>query len=333
MSNSIIENKMNKSGLMQDGPEEKPIISVIMSVYNESESQLDRSIRSILNQSFTDFEFLIVNDNPENHLIDDVLKRYEDPRIRIIRNKKNIGLTLSLNKAIEASRGEYIARMDADDCSLKDRLKHQFDYMQENGLDLLGSYIYLVNEKGMIYAKKEFPVSSGIISFYLNFENVMAHPTWFVKRDVYDKVGLYRNIPYCEDYDFLLRAKKRGIRFGNIPEYLFNYTKRQNSITESSGNKHFYNSLILLDHYSDLEGFDEQHFASYVQSKDYETFLFKIGNYQNAMAELRSDPSSLFRKGVLWKMLGNKYFYLFAFKKAAKLLLDPVDELKRKKVS
>ena len=305
-----------------------PVISVVMSVFNETEEQLDRSITSILSQSFSDFEFIIVNDNPENESIGKILEKYTDKRIRLIKNKKNIGLTFSLNKAIEASSGEFIARMDADDCSLKNRLQYQLKYLKDNDLDLLGSFIYVADESGKIYLKKGFPVHRKVISVYLRFENVLAHPTWLVRKRVYEDVGLYRNIPFCEDYDFLLRANKKNYRIGNIPEYLFNYTKRKNSITESSGEKHFYNSLVLQMHYSDLENFNEVRFSEYLSSKEYICLIDELKEYQALMLSIRDEKS--FKKKVysVFRVLKNRFFYRFAYGTTVKKTLNLIDRVR-----
>src|SRR5690606_3913282 len=113
---------------------EVPLVSVIMSVYNEPEIWLAESIDSILSQTYKEFEFFIVNDNPENLTLAKVLQLYEDndSRVRIIKNEVNIGLTKSLNKALSLVKGKYIIRMDADDVSLPQRFEKQVTFMEEN---------------------------------------------------------------------------------------------------------------------------------------------------------------------------------------------------------
>jgi len=110
----------------------KPKISVIMSVYN-GEKYLGEAIDSVLGQTFTDFDFIIVNDGSTDGS-PGIIQSYRDERIRVINNEKNIGLTKSLNKAIKESGGEYIARQDADDISLPERFEEQVWFLEEQHL-------------------------------------------------------------------------------------------------------------------------------------------------------------------------------------------------------
>ncbi|MFN8250041.1 MAG: glycosyltransferase family 2 protein [Ferruginibacter sp.] len=111
---------------MEAGLRQAPVISVIMGVYN-AETFLEEAIKSILNQSFRDFEFIIVNDASTDNSVA-IINRFNDDRIRVINNESNIGLTRSLNKAIRQAHGEFIARMDADDISFPDRFREQVNF-------------------------------------------------------------------------------------------------------------------------------------------------------------------------------------------------------------
>lgn len=117
--------------------EQAPLVSVIMPVYN-GEKYLQEAIDSILNQTFGDFEFIIINDGSTDKTLE-IIKSYSDPRIRVI-SQENKGIIHSLNKGISESRGKYIARMDADDISLPDRFKRQSDFLEANPeIGLLGT--------------------------------------------------------------------------------------------------------------------------------------------------------------------------------------------------
>lgn len=126
-----------------------PRVSVIMSVYN-SEKYLEDSIKSILNQSFKDFEFIIVNDCSNDNSLKIINKYKEnDVRIRLINNSKKINLANSLNKCLKVAKGKYIARMDADDISIKNRLEIQYNFMEENeDIFLCGGSAIVINEYG-----------------------------------------------------------------------------------------------------------------------------------------------------------------------------------------
>ena len=117
------------------------MISVIMSVYNESPSDLSAAIDSILNQTYRDFEFIVVCDNPQNVKLIDLIQKYvlADERVRFIKNSENIGLALSLNKAASQARGDYLFRMDADDIAYPTRMMEQYKALTESDLDLVCS--------------------------------------------------------------------------------------------------------------------------------------------------------------------------------------------------
>ena len=127
----------------------KPLISVVMSVYN-GEKYLKRSIDSILNQTFKDFEFIIINDGSTDKSLE-IIKSYDDDRIVLI-DQENKGLTKSLNIGIKTASGKYIARQDADDVSLPDRLKKQVDFLEvREDVVLLGCRAYeVIGEKRIL---------------------------------------------------------------------------------------------------------------------------------------------------------------------------------------
>ena len=108
----------------------KDLISVVMSNYNTDEEYLRAAIESVLNQTYENFEFIIVDDCSTNNSVD-VIESYSDKRIKLIKNKGNMGLTKSLNIAIKAAKGEFIARMDADDIALPQRFEKQIEFLKK----------------------------------------------------------------------------------------------------------------------------------------------------------------------------------------------------------
>lgn len=218
-----------------------PLISVIMSTYNETLVELNKSLNSILNQTYENIEFIIVNDNPGNSVLANFMKSVNDPRVRFIINDSNMGLVASLNKALSCASGEYIARMDADDIAIKDRLEKQLEYLVNNKLDMVGSDIELIDENDIVIKKKmHFPSNEKSIRKYIVWGSCMAHPTWLVKREVYTYFNGYRNVPYCEDYDFLLRVVLDGnYRMGNISNIYLKYRVRNEGISTSNANMQY----------------------------------------------------------------------------------------------
>ena len=183
----------------------RPKISIIMSVYNE-ERHLRASIESILNQTFTDFEFIIVNDGSTDASLE-IIKSYADARIQIINNEENIGLTKSLNKAIKKARGEYIARQDADDISLPDRFEAQLKYLAKHPKTaLLGTSIYVINEKGKMMKRRIALPSPGKALFK---GNRFFHGSLIIKKDIIDELGPYNEqFKYSQDYELVLRISR-----------------------------------------------------------------------------------------------------------------------------
>lgn len=125
-----IPGKEVEKGKRRTEMDKTPKISVIMSAYNESFDELNKSIDSIINQTYQNIEFIIVSDNPENKNIKMAVQAANDQRIKFIENKENIGLVQSLNRAISKATGKFIARMDADDISRKNRLKDKGRFVE-----------------------------------------------------------------------------------------------------------------------------------------------------------------------------------------------------------
>jgi glycosyltransferase involved in cell wall biosynthesis len=195
-----------------------PKISVLLSVYN-GEKYLREAIESILNQTFTDFEFIIVNDGSTDNALE-IIKSYDDERIRIINNEQNIGLTKSLNKALKQARGEYIARQDADDISLPNRFEEEMKYLDEHPeTALLGTSVYLIDKFGEIIGKHIVlakPSKKDLLK-----GNQFNHGSTIFKKEIIDKVGGYNElIRYSQDYELWLRiAKQYKVR--NLTQVLY----------------------------------------------------------------------------------------------------------------
>ena len=138
---------------------EEDKISVIMTVYKESKEELKESFESIINQTYKNIEFIIVIDNPKEQWRIDFIKSYNDSRVKLVVNKENLGLPLSLNKALKLVTGNYIARMDADDISILDRLEKQLTYLKNSDCDLVGCYMqYFYDNENQQLAK--YPTKS-----------------------------------------------------------------------------------------------------------------------------------------------------------------------------
>ncbi len=231
-------------------------LSVIMSTYREPENYLRLSVQSILDQTFTDFEFLIVIDDPENAAMEQWLSEYaaRDSRIHLIKNETNLGLVGSLNRALQDAQGEFVARMDADDISSPDRFEKELHYLQEQQLDLVGSLTQRIDENGDEIpgvVSRHYPPN--IIMRSLMIADCVPHSSWLLKRELYTALHGYREIPRAEDYDFLLRALKAGFRIGLCDEYLIQYRNVSNSISHSALLQQRLTAKYLVKNYHRLE--------------------------------------------------------------------------------
>ena len=194
------------------------MISVVMSVYNGSKF-LKFAIKSILDQTFTDFEFIIVNDRSTDSSRS-IIEAFRDKRIRIIDNIKNIGLTKSLNVGIEQAKGEYIARMDADDISLNSRLSTQYGFLNKyNEFGVVGSSVNIINDRGKVESSKYRPKREEDIKFYLIKNNPFIHSSVLIRKECFDTLGYYdESYTYSQDYELWSRfsVKYKMFNFGKI---------------------------------------------------------------------------------------------------------------------
>ena len=205
---------------------DNPKISVIMSVYN-GEKYLREAIESILNQTFTDFEFIIVNDGSTDDTLE-IIQSYNDERIKIINNEQNIGLTKSLNKALKQAKGKYIARQDADDVSLPNRFEEQIKYLEEHSeIAVLGTSKYVINKDGKILRKVIALSDPGKILFN---DNAFTHGSVMLKKAVVDKLGYYNELfRYSQDYELWLRIVKH-YKVSNLTQPLYKLRSHEENI-------------------------------------------------------------------------------------------------------
>lgn len=211
-------------------------VTVIMSIYNETLDELTKSINSIINQTYSNIEFIIVNDNPDRlELTDFIDSLNKKNNIIFLQNQKNIGLARSLNKCIEKSSGIYIARMDADDISKENRIEEQVDYLIKNqDVDLLSTRCYFINSQDEITGENsKIPEKNRLNKLYI--QNFLIHPSWMIKRNTIIEMNGYRNFSSSQDYDFVLRLIDRGGVIDIIDNPLILYRVRDNSISNSKG--------------------------------------------------------------------------------------------------
>lgn len=209
------------------------MISVLSSVYNETLAEIRESLDSILNQSYRDFELIIVLDHPEYTEGLALLQEYaeKDSRVKLLVNEKNIGLALSMNYAAEHAKGEYYLRMDADDVCFPDRFKMQIEAIVGSEYDLICGNYDFIDENGELLPQKPPLYTDSQMDALLAFRNVIHHPTVIMKAKAFWEVGAYRNYPCAQDYDLWLRMMCNGCKMHMMPEKLIKYRVRQASTT------------------------------------------------------------------------------------------------------
>jgi glycosyltransferase involved in cell wall biosynthesis len=201
-----------------------PLVSIAMPVYN-CERTIAQAIRSILAQSFTDWELLIVNDGSTDDTIS-VIQQFPDPRIRVWSDHKNLGLPTRLNETIEQSRGDYYARMDGDDIAYPERLEKQVRYLgQHPQVDLVGAGVIVFRQGGIPIGKQDAPECHDDICKKPLARFPIAHPTYVGKMEWF-KHYLYDDVPNGEDQDLLVRSY-RFSHFANVPEILLGYRQEE----------------------------------------------------------------------------------------------------------
>lgn len=213
---------------------EKPKVSVIMAVYNGAESLKD-SVLSVLNQTYKNFEFVIVNDGSTDNagvILQELAKG--DNRIKIFNNIGNIGLTKSLNRGIRESVGEYIARLDCGDLCSLERLEKEVHFLDNNqDIGLVGSWMQIINVEGKVIKEVKYPIEDKQIKKDLIKYNPFVHSSIMFRREVGAKVGFYsEDYYYSQDYNFYFKIFP-FTKFANIPEFLVKYLRYPGSITET----------------------------------------------------------------------------------------------------
>jgi glycosyltransferase involved in cell wall biosynthesis len=239
----------------------KRAVSVIMPVYN-GEEYLHEAVDSILNQTFTDFELLVVNDLSTDRTVE-IVREYQkrDPRVKLYENCRGKGIVGALNTGLEAAGGAYIARADADDINRPYRLREQFDFLQRNRSKyLVGGGYAPFSERGrradVFHPKRSIEIAWRFIS-----DTFFCHPTVMIRREVYDEIGGYPNTA-AEDYAYFSRIVRKYEGY-NIDKVLIDYREHGSRLSEvnseriaesvratSEDNFRYY--MGTLDHYEEL---------------------------------------------------------------------------------
>lgn len=218
-------------------------VSVIMSVYNTKEEYLRKAIESILNQTFKKYEFIIINDCSDEKTTE-ILEGYQDERIVLVKNDKNLGLTASLNIGLARAKGRYIARMDSDDISYVDRFKSQYNYMEQHpDVDVLGGWVKVEKKINKSYGS----ANNEWRKVRMLFENAgICHSTAFIRKTFLDQYSIKYDvgIKKSQDYDLWCRCLEFGT-IAVIPKEILQYRVHDSQISiKDSDDQMYYKNII-----------------------------------------------------------------------------------------
>lgn len=190
-----------------------------MATFNEPVEYLKASIESILNQTYKNFEFIIIDDSTNPDTIKVINFYANDDKISIIRGNSRMGFTRALNEGLKKAKGQYIVRMDGDDISLKDRFEKQLEYLnQHKEIDILGGNMLIMNENGTIISQRKYPKKGLLLNLNSIFRSPVAHPTVMFRRSIIEDHQFYdESFAKAEDIEFWFRLRNKGFVIENLP--------------------------------------------------------------------------------------------------------------------
>lgn len=283
-------------------------ISVLMSIYNESLSDIKKSVDSMINQTFRDIEIIIVSDNPQRKDLESFIEGIGDSRIKFIENKENIGLAMSMNVAANTARGEFLARMDADDISNVTRFEKTLEFMRKNELDYACTEYKFIDENDNIVERNIRKFDNKTIGVVLPYCNPIHHPTVMMKKSCFEAVGGYRDFPCAQDYDLWLRLHDKGYKVGIVEEVLLQYRIRSGSVTNKKRVQQFYTQVYARK----LSKERKESLNDTYSMENYEKFMKKNRvydqDYKDEIESLRAQKDKEGKLYPLYLIIKNKYF-------------------------
>lgn len=222
------------------GARERPVVTVLMPVYN-GEPFVGQTVESILRQTWADFEFIIVNDGSTDRTRE-VVASFGDPRIRLVDNGVNLGLTKSLNRGLALARGEFVARQDSDDLSHPSRLAEQVAFMRSNpAVAVVGTQVRVIDERGHVSRRPGWQraTSDAGIRFQLMFDNAFIHTSVLFRREIVRELlgGYDEGFRTGQDFELWSRVAAR-YAVANLPRPLVDYRFHNNSTAARYGEEH-----------------------------------------------------------------------------------------------
>ena len=219
--------------------ESKPLISVIMSVYNEQQ-YIGEALMSILTQTVQDFEIIIFDDGSTDHTID-IVNKLQDKRVRVYQNEQNRGLTSNLNQALEMASGQYIARMDGDDISMPKRFERQIRYLNTHpDIMLISCQTQTFGDENLI---SKVEINPEKLRCMMLVRPVLAHPGFMFRKELFDRYGFRYDESFrqAQDYELVSRITRK-FQIGICPHVLLKYRAHKEQVSSKANGKQFANA-------------------------------------------------------------------------------------------
>ncbi|WP_413578504.1 glycosyltransferase family 2 protein [Bdellovibrio sp. HCB290] len=227
--------------------QQSPLVSVLIPVFN-CQDYIKETIQSVLEQTYTNLEVLIINDCSSDDT-EIIINKFNDPRIRYFRNESNLKLIKTLNKGVSYATGEYLVRLDGDDICHPDRINRQVDFLLGNlDIALVGTDAWIIDEKNRIIKSTiMLPNTPAWTSFRLTRNSSLFHPSIMVRLDILKSLGGYDEAyPHAEDYALWLKMVSAGFTITNLPDRLIYYRIHSKSVSSIYKKQQYESSIKAL---------------------------------------------------------------------------------------
>lgn len=224
-----------------------PLISVILATYrHDNLEHLHFSIDSILNQSYKNFELIVIVDGPVSNEASSYLRDVASTsNVILIWLERNGGVSHARNEGVRRARGKYIAIMDSDDISHPDRLKLQLNCIEETNADVVSSWLKIIDNNGIVVGVRRLPLSHKKIVLMSYFRCPIHNPSVFCSTEVFRRYYFDESLSVSEDYDLWVRMLTEKCKFHNMPQMLVQYRQDTKSIKKRIGLEYFKADLVV----------------------------------------------------------------------------------------
>lgn len=303
-----------------------PTVTIFMTAYNASRYIQD-AIQSLLRQTYTDFELLIVDDGSTDNT-HELISSFDDARIRVIQNNKNQGLIYSRNIALTEAKGTYLAIIDSDDIALSDRIELQVrEFKNRDRLALLGSPAYHIDQHSKRTGKLlEVPSGADIVACKLLFFNTFVHSSVMLKTSIFRSIGGYRNYRFAQDYDLMIRIS-HDYEVDNLPIPLVEYRTHDSNISSvHSIEQASYLQAIKFAQLDELEIPEEPEYVQMLLHHPSAT-VYNIHDYQNFIILLinKNKDLNIYPRDAFEKILFDLWYEVLLYKGKRNAIINLFD--------